>query len=415
MEAPEPGPCLSPARKLWPPARVRSCLGLSAVRSGAWAAPAGDPRVTVPQNSEGVPEPGAIAGPRRPCPAGVAEADSVGVARLAAGGAGPWGPRWPPESQVSGAASARVYVTRTVYGHACVWGAGVCTCPHTRGGGPCAPQGSCRLRGPGGCRAVALGPRRGAALQPPGRAHREPAARAPLQPPPRRPRVLPHLPSPVLPLRPHSSSRPSHPSLHLAPRPPGLLCAPLSVGWWDELRSGSWISFPGDPRPPRGPESPLRTCLGRGCLGRGCPGWGAALKGPQLRHSAQTGPQVEKPFIREEGSLWRGPGWGVSNSGSRGWPLGEGGSGQQRGARCEACVRKGAPTRLPARQPAQGWAAGCRRSQAGCGEGAGVGRGWEVRPPPGAASGQQGELGTWLILAGPPWPWPCRQSSRGSY
>ena len=73
--------------------------------------------------------------------------------------------------------------------------------------------------------------------------------------------------------------------------------------------------------------------------------------------------------------MQRGLGWGVSNSGSRGWPLGEGGSGQRRGAQHEACVQKGAPTRLPARQPAQGWAAGCRRSRAGSGEGAGVGRG----------------------------------------
>ena len=95
--------------------------------------------------------------------------------------------------------------------------------------------------------------------------------------------------------------------------------------------------------------------------------------------------------------MWRGPGWGVSNSGSRGRPLGEGGSEQQRGARCEACVRKGAPTGLPARQPAQGWAAGCRRSQAGCGEGAGVGRGWEVRLPPGAASSQRTAGGAWNL------------------
>lgn len=191
MEAPEPGPCLSPARKLWPPTRVRSCLGLSAVRSGAWAAPAGDPCVTVPQSSEGVSEPGAIAGPRRPCPAGVAEADSVGVAGLAAGGAGPWGPRWPPESQVSGAACAHVYMTCTTYGHACVWGAGVCTCPHKRGGGPCAPQGSCRLRGPGGCRAVALGPRRGGAPQPPGQAHQNLRPALPSSPIPGPPRAPP--------------------------------------------------------------------------------------------------------------------------------------------------------------------------------------------------------------------------------
>lgn len=56
--------------------------------------------------------------------------------------------------------------------------------------------------------------------------------------------------------------------------------------------------------------------------------------------------------------MWRGPRWGVSNSGSRGWPLGEGGSGQRRGAQREACVQKGAPTRLPGSPPsslAGGW------------------------------------------------------------
>jgi hypothetical protein len=39
------------------------------------------------------------------------------------------------------------------------------------------------------------------------------------------------------------------------------------------------------------------------------------------------------------------------------------------------------------------------RSQAGRRAGAGVGREREVRPPPGAASRQQGELGAWLILS----------------
>ena len=55
--------------------------------------------------------------------------------------------------------------------------------------------------------------------------------------------------------------------------------------------------------------------------------------------------------------MWRGPRWGVSNSGSRGQPLGEGGSGQRRGAQHEACVQKGAPTSLPGK-PAQCLAGG---------------------------------------------------------
>ena len=111
----------------------------------------------------------------------------------------------------------------------------------------------------------------------------------------------------------------------------------------------------------------------------------------------------------------------LEQSGSQGWPLGEGGSDlgpHVEGAQHEACVRKGAPKRLSGRlaragQEGGGW------SQAGRREGA-RGR-WEqeVRPPPGAASGQQGELGTRLILAlpgppghlGPGLPlWPPRQS-----
>lgn len=187
--------------------------------------------------------------------------------------------------------------------HAC--GALGCAPAHTSvGEGPARPRGAAGSEALVGAGQWLWDRGEGALRSLPARPTRTCGPRSPPAPS-QGPRVLPHLPSPVLPLRPHSSSRPSHPSLHLAPRPPGLLCAPLSVGRWDELRSGSWISFPGDPRPPRGPESPLRVCLGRGC-----PGWRAALKGPQLRHSAQTRPPGREAFYPGGGFYVEGPGMG---------------------------------------------------------------------------------------------------------
>lgn len=180
MEAPEPGPCLTPARKLWLPTRVLLCLGLSAVHSGA-----GDPHVTIPQDGEGAWEPVAITGPRRPSPAGVAEVDSAGQQGTPPGGAGSWGPRWPPDSQVSGAACAHVDVMCTMGTdiHVCVGVLG-CALAHTWSGGPPAhPRGSCRLRGPSGCRAVVSGLRGGATPQPPRRAHQSLRPVLPSSPP----------------------------------------------------------------------------------------------------------------------------------------------------------------------------------------------------------------------------------------
>lgn len=158
---------------------------------------------------------------------------------------GLWGPGAKVASRESGLGSC-VYIRCTTGTdiHTCV---GVLGCAPARTcsrGPPARPGRSCRLRGPSGRMAGAPGLREGAAPQPPGQAHR---SRRPVLPssPARGVQACSHLPASPDPA-PASSQlpRPAHPSFHLAPHPPGL-----SVGWWAELRSGSWIPFPGDPRP----------------------------------------------------------------------------------------------------------------------------------------------------------------------
>lgn len=64
------------------------------------------------------------------------------------------------------------------------------------------------------------------------------------------------------------------------------------------------------------------------------------------------------------------------------------------------------PARPAGGRGRQSWWAGPR-----VGGGAGVGRSGG-QAPPGAAGGQQGELGAWLISA-LPWPWPCHSGLLG--
>lgn len=86
---------------------------------------------------------------------------------------------------------------------------------------------------------------------------------------------------------------------------------------------------------------------------------------------------------------------GLEQLGSQDWPLGEGGSDlgpHVEGAQHEACVYgRGRPNAW------QGGWQGAGQEAGGWSQAAGGSPGspeQEVRPPPGAASGQQGELGT---------------------
>lgn len=197
-----------------------------------------------------------------------------------------------------------------------------CAPAHTHvGEGPCAPQGAAGSEALVGAGQWLWDPGEGRsarALRPGPRGTCGP--RSPSSPLP-----APQCPTCLLPSCPCVlTAPPPIPSiLPSSPTPPRAAVCPSVcglVGRRAEIRG--WISFPGDPGP-RGPESPLRSMFGEGVSGEGVSKGGELLsRGIQLRHSAQTRPQVEA-FYPGGGFFVEGPEWGVSNSGSR--PLGEGG------------------------------------------------------------------------------------------